>query len=160
MVRRKYQPKDGMDIGTPEMARRFTIVPKLSSPTVMSMKILDGSEADRMLMQDEITAVEHGTLNTLAKRLRDFGYDELRSPNYEGSGGGLDPEIVGDRKANKIRGAVDLIAKMDSHPHIGRYRRKKLVNLSLYDAPWGNKRNQIEELHACIHALEDIFIRR
>jgi hypothetical protein len=114
---------------------------------------------DKLLMHDVITSAEHGTLGTLAKRLRDYGYDDLRSPNYEGVIS-ADASAVADKKADKIRGAVNLIGKMDAHPTIGRHRRKKLVNLALYDAPWGDKRNQIEDIKHCIRALDDIFMRK
>jgi hypothetical protein len=159
MTRRKYQPRDGMDTGAPLLHRHFTVVPRLVNPTTMTMKSIDQTEADKMLMNDTITPAEHGTLNTLAKRLREYGYDDLRSPNYDGVISS-DPELVSAKKADKIRGAVALIDRMDKHPGIGRYRRKKLINLALIDAPWGNKRNQVEDLKATIAAMDEIFMRR
>lgn len=159
MAKKKYSPKQGMDTGSPMLARKFTVVPKLASPTVLTMKILDGTEVDKMLMNDEITPTQHGTLNTLARRLREYGYDDLRSPNYEGVASS-DPELVAEKKAEKIRGAVALLDKMDKHHQIGRYRRKKLVNLALVDAPWGDKKAQVEDLKICIAALDDIFMQR
>lgn len=156
MPKRKYQQvaKDAMDAGSPMMARHFTIVPKLSSPTTMAMRVLNGSEIDKMLMDDAVTTVEHATLCTLAKKLRDFGYSDLRSPNYE-SPIHADASGVGDKKADTIRGAVALIGKMDDA--MGRFNRKKLINLALYDAPWGNN---ADALKTCIRAMDNIFNRK
>lgn len=158
MKRRKYQqPHEAMDVGSPMLARHFTIIPKLSSPTTLAMKVLDSTEMDKLLMNDVLTSAEHGTLVTLAKRLEDCGFSDLRSPAYD-SPIHADPSEVADKKADKIRGAVSLIAKMDNA--MGRYNRKKIINLALYSAPWGDKRNQIEDLKHCIRKLDDIFTRR
>lgn len=149
-----------MDVGSPQLARHFTIVPKLSSPTTLSMKILDSSEMDKLLMQDVLTPAEHGTLVTLAKRLEDCGFSELRSPAYD-SPVHADPSAVADKKADKIRGAVALIEKLDKA--IGRYNRKRIINLALYSTPWTGqypKRNQIEDLKHCIRSIDEIFTRR
>lgn len=143
-----------MDAGSPMMAKHFSIVPKLSSPTTMVMKVMDNGELDSMLMHDTITTNEHATLCTLAKKLRDFGYSDLRSPNYE-SRIHADASGVADKKADTIRGAVALIGKMDTA--MGRFNRKKLINLALYDAPWGDDTNSLKE---CIAHMDNIFIRK
>ena len=155
MARRRKT--DAMDMGTPELARKFTVVPKLSSPTETSMKVLDGNEIDRLLLHDLITPAQHGTLNNLARRLHSFGFIGLKSPDYA-SRIHADAELVADKKAETIRGAVSLIKKMDGHPSIGRGRREKLVNMVVHDAPWGKLRHQVEDLHHCIRALDDIFL--
>lgn len=158
MPRRKPKAK-GMDAGTPELARHFKIVPKLSDPTTLTMKVMDGSEIDRLLMHDVIDPAQHSTLAMLAKRLHGYGFVGLKSPDYS-SRIFADATAVAEKKAESLRGAVHLIDKMDKHPHIGSFRRKKLVNLVLQEAPWGKLRHQIEELHHCIRALDDIFIGR
>src|SRR6478736_2700458 len=129
--------RDAMDAGTPQMARHFTVVPKLVSPTETTMKVLDGGEIDRLLLHDVINPNHHGTLSMLAKRLYAYGFSGMRSPDYASPPTHLDPELVSAKKAETIRGAVALIKKMDGHPHIQRHRRVKLVNLVLYDAGWG-----------------------
>ena len=141
------------------MARHFSIVPKLTDPTTLSMKVMDGSEIDTLLLHDVISTMQHATLSTLAKRLHGYGFVGLKSPDYT-SPVFSDQSIVSDNKAQTIRGAVHLFDKMDKHPHIGKFRRKKLVHLVLQDAPWGKFRHQVEELHAVINALDDIFMRR
>jgi len=123
------------------------------------MKIMDGSEVDRMLMNDSITAAEHGTLMVLTRRLQKFGFMGLRSPAYD-SPVHADPELVADKKATVIRGAVSLIDRMDKHPAIGKARRQKLINLVLEDVPWGKLRHQIEDVRHCIRALDDLFLSR
>src|SRR6478609_8801608 len=152
-MKRKKTITEGMDAGSPQMARHFTIVPKLSSPTTTSMKVLDGSEIDELLLKDVINPAEHGTLNSLASKLLACGFSALRSPDYS-SPIFSDPSIVSDKKAQALRGAVHLIDKMDKHEKIGPHRRKKLINLVLQDVPWtGDK----EELKACVFALDDVF---
>lgn len=151
---RRHKQMDGMDQGTPEMARRFTLVPKLSDPTTLTMKNMAGDEVDKLLLNDLITAMQHSTLQTLAKRLHGYGFIGLKSPDYS-SPVFSDATEVSARKAETIRGAVSLIAKMDKHMSIGRHRRKQVVNLCLYDAPWAGT-----GLSDVILALDDIFLNR
>lgn len=160
--RRKYQQHEAMDMGTAQMAKHFTIVPKLTDPTTLAGRIMDGTEIDKLLLNDVIDTMQHATLQTLAKKLHGFGFVGLKSPDYS-SPIHADATAVSDKKANAIRGAVHLFDKMDKHPDIGMYRRKKLVNMALQDAPWSTKRllrHQIEELHACCRALDDVLMRR
>lgn len=154
MPRKQRKVMDGADYGTPELSRRFTIVPKLSDPTTLTGKVLDEDEVDRMLFRDAITSMQHSTLQTLAKRLHSYGFVGLKSPDYS-SPIHADATLVADKKAHTIRGAVHLIDKMDGHPDITRERRIRLVNLVLHDAPWKG-----DDLHACIKALDDIFLNR
>ena len=159
MAKRKRSITNAADFGTPEMARHFSIVPKLSDPTTLTGKVMDGDEIDRLLMQDVISPAEHGTLRSFEKKLHGFGFVSLKSPDYS-SPIHADATAVADRKADTIRGAVHLFSKMDKHPDIGPHRRKKLVNMALMDAPWGKLRHQIEELHATVEALNDVFLRK
>lgn len=156
MAKKRKQSDMGMDAGTPEMARHFNIVPRLSSPTTTTMKVLDGNEIDRLLLVDAINPSQHATLTTLANKLLACGFSALRSPDYS-SPIFSDPSVVADKKANTIRGAVSIIKRMDNHSLIGKYRRKQTVNLVIQDAPW---KGQMEELHAIIRALEEILIGR
>lgn len=159
MTRKRRPPPSSIDFGTPQMARHFTIVPKLSDPTTLAGKVMDGSEIDRLLLVDAIDPAQHATLSMLAKRLHGYGFMGMKSPDYS-SPIHADATAVADKKAESLRGAVHLISKMDKHPHIGAFRRKKLVNLVLQEAPWGKLRHQIEELHSCVRALDDIFVGR
>lgn len=156
---KKPKKTEHADFGTKEMARHFTIVPKLSDPTTFTGKVMDGTEIDTLLLNDVINTMQHATLSTLAKRLHGFGFVGLKSPDYS-SRIFADATAVSEKKAETIRGAVSLFQKLDLHPHIGSHRRKKLVNLVLEDVPWGKLRHQMEELHACISALDDVFLGR
>lgn len=147
--------RQSMDAGTIEMSRRFTIVPKLAGPNTLTMKVMDGDEIDRMLLKDAINPMQHATLQTLGKRLHRYGMVGLRSPDYASPPSHLDPEQVSERKATLIRGAVKLISSMDDHQTIGRVNREALINLVLHGSPWGRG-----DLHACILALDDIFLKR
>lgn len=157
--RKVKEAPSGADYGTKELSRHFRIVPKLTDPSTMAGRVMDGDEVDRLLLIDAIDTMQHATLRTLQKRLHGFGFVGMRSPDYS-SPIHADATAVGDKKAETIRGAVHLFERLDKHPHIGMHRRKKVVNLVIQDAPWGDKRHQYEELHHVIRALDDIFISR
>ena len=78
---KKPKKTEHADFGTKELARHFTIVPKLSDPTTFTGKVMDGSEIDTLLLHDVITTMQHSTLCTLAKRLHGFGFVGLKSPD-------------------------------------------------------------------------------
>jgi hypothetical protein len=151
---RRHKQMNGADYGTSEMSRQFTIVPKLSDPTTLTGKVMDGDEVDRMLLRDEINPMQYATLCTLAERLHGYGFIGIKSPDYS-SPVFSDATEVSARKADTIRGAVSLIAKMDRHASIGRHNRKRVINLVCVRAPWVGS-----GLDAVIMALDDIFINR
>lgn len=155
MSRRKRPETQPLDMGTPQLQRRFTVVPKYSDPTTLTAKILDGSEVDRLLLKDAIDPVQHGTLNTLTKKMHAFGFIGLKSPSYDGAIH-ADPAQVSAKKAELMRGAVSLIDRMDRHPKIGRALRTRLINLALYDKPWGS---DLVNLTEAVKGLDDLFQR-
>lgn len=153
-----------MDMGTREFSQHHLVIPKLVDPTTMAGRVLDATEIDRLLLNEAIGIIMHGTLEAFAKKLHSFGFVGLKSPDYS-SPIFADATAVSEKKANLIRGAVALFNRMDKHPDIGPYRRKKIVNLVLTDAPWQGKKkqlseDQIEELHKVIRALDQIFSQR
>ncbi len=115
--------KEPRDYGTPELARQFTVVPKLSGPTITTMKVVDDCEIDRLLLRDEITANEHGTLEGFMRRLHKMGFVGIRSPNYE-SPIHADPSLVGDKRAASVRGMVRIFKRLNDR--IGQSRRQAL----------------------------------
>lgn len=155
MARKRKVHISPADMGTPELARRLTVVPKLVNPTTYAGKVIDGSEIDRLLMADAITPAQHATLGLLAKKLHGYGFYALKSPDYA-SRVHADATAVAEKKAESLRGAVHLIEKMDRHKDIGRYRRKKLINLVLLDAPY----EEVEELQTAVFALDNLFSGR
>jgi hypothetical protein len=161
MAKRRKETSEiqAMDPGAPLLVRHFKVVPKLTDNSTRAMRVLDGTEIDALLFRDEIDHIQHSTLTLFSRRLQSYGYMNLKSPSLEG-GVSADPAIVSDKKAQALRGAVQLIDRLDRHPHIGKYRRKKLVQLATEDAAWGKLRHQIEELHSVIRALDDILMKR
>lgn len=148
--------KNPKDFGTPELARRFSVVPKLSGLNNYSAKIVDETEIDRLLLADRITSTEHATLEGLLKRLHKANFVGLKSPAYDAPVS-ADPSAVGDRKAQLIRAMVKIIEKMDSHRDIGRAKRVALVNLVLVDMVWPGDDTSLKQ---CIRALDSVFTRR
>lgn len=159
MARKRKTQIEAADFGTPQLARHFTVVPKLVDNNTRAGRVLDGTEVDAMLLHDLIDPAQHSTLTLFARKLQSYGFSGIKSPDYSGRIH-ADPTLVSERKAEALRGAVQMIEKLDRHPHIGKYRRKKLVNLVTEDAPWGKLRHQIEELHHCIRALDDILMKK
>lgn len=147
-----------IDMGTSEMARRFTIVPTYTSHTDRASRVMDGTEVDRMLLNDQLSINQHATLNLLARKMNSFGMGSIKSPDYSGRIHS-DATLIAEHKAQALRGAVHLIDKLDRHPHVGKYRRKRLINLVMEDGKWGDLRHQLEELWACVSVLDDLFTR-
>lgn len=145
---------DPKDYGTPEIAKRFTVVPKLSQSSGMHMKVADDTEIDRLLLRDEINMSQHATLEGFMRRLHKMGFVGVRSPDYE-SPINLDPAQVGDRRANAVRGMVSIFRRLDDR--ITPTRRREMVNLCLMDTPWPGDQ---ASLHDCIGALDDVIAGR
>lgn len=145
---------DRKDYGTSEIAKRFTVVPRLSQSSGMHMKVVDDTEIDRLLLRDEISPNQHATLEGFMRRLHKMGFVGVRSPDYE-SPVNLDPAQVGDRRANSVRGMVNIFRRLDRR--ITPTRRREMVNLCLMDVPWPGDR---DSLHVCIAALDDVIAGR
>lgn len=140
------------DYGTDEIKRRFNVVPKLSGPNTMAMKVVSETEIDRMLFNDKITPTQHASLEGLMRRLHKAGFVGLKSPAYD-SPIHADASAVGDRKANLIRSVVALFARLDEK--IGAKKRRALVDLVLKDIEWPD-----DDLDDIIVRLEDAIAGR
>lgn len=121
------------DYGTSELRRHFTVVPKLSGPNTMAMKVIDSTEIDRLLLDDVIMPSHHASLEGLMRRLHKAGFVGLKSPTYD-SPIHADATAVGDKKANLIRSIVALFTRLDAK--IGPGKRRALVDLVLRDVSW------------------------
>lgn len=146
--------KDPKDYGTAEIARQFQVVPKLSGLHSYHMKVMDEVMIDQMLLRDEITVNQHSTLEGFMRRLHKMGFVGVRSPSYE-SPVHADPSIVADKRAASVRGMVKIFRRLDER--IGSNHRKALVSLCLQDIKWPG---DMQELHTCIRALEDVIAGR
>lgn len=146
--------KEPRDYGTSEIARQFTVVPKLSGPQSYAAKVMDETEIDRLLLRDEITSNEHGTLEGFMRRLHKMGFVGIRSPNYE-SPIHADPSLVGDKRAASVRGMVRIFKRLNER--IGQSKRQALVDLCLRDMEWPGDRLSLKE---CIRALDDVIAGR
>lgn len=123
------------DYGTPEIARRFRVVPKLTGPNSYAGKVIDDTEIDRLLAEDRIDSTEYSILEAFRMRLRKASYDSLRSPDFNASVR-ADPSLIGDRKARAVTTVIGIIGDMDKHEKIGREKRDGLINLVTEDRPW------------------------
>lgn len=139
------------DFGSPELAKRFTIVPKLSATSGYHGKVLDDNEIDTLLLKDQINATEHSMLVALLQKLHKATFVGLKSPDFNGVAHS-DPSRLADRKAHAVMSVCNLIKMMDKM--IGRGHRAALINLVLLDAPWPST---IKELRLCIAALQDVM---
>lgn len=139
------------DYGSPELARRFTVVPKLTASNGYTGKVVDDSELDRLLLTDTISSAEYSLLTALLQRLHKATYVGLKSPDFGGVAYS-DPSLIADRKAKAVRSIIRTIRAMDRT--MGRANRMALIDLLLLDRPWPY---DLPCLHRCVDALEDLF---
>lgn len=143
------------DHGTNEIARRFTVVPKLTRGMYgYNAKVVDETEIDRLVLRGTITPAQHGTLEGFLRKLHKLGFVGVKSPNLD-SPVYADPAIVGDKRAQAVRGMVKIFIRLDEK--MGADKRRALVNLVLIDTPWpGDDASLVES----IEWLEDAIIGR
>ena len=149
----KRKHLDVRDYGTPEIARRFRVVPKLTGPNSYAGRVLDDTEIDRLLSEDRIDSTEYSILEAFNQRLRKASYDALRSPDFNATVR-ADPSLIGDRKARAVATVIGIIGDMDKHEKIGRSKRNGLINLVSQDQPWSLG---METLHRSVGALQGIL---
>lgn len=145
---KNYSPKD---YGPPELARRFTVVPRLSLTNGFTGKVVDDNEVDRLLMRDEINALEHSLLVAMFRALRHASFVGLKSPDFNAVAA-PDPVRMADRKALAVRRVAGLMIALDRQ--VGSRLRCALVDLVLLDRPWPYPSAL---LHEGILALQHVF---
>ncbi len=144
------------DYGTPELARRFSVVPKLNGAYTYGAKVMDDTEIDRLLMKDRINPTQHSILQAFASRLEQAGYNGVKAIDYNATHHS-EPHTMGDRMHVKVSRAIYLRRAMVDHEKIGRGRDQALVSLVSEDMPWpGNDAS----LHEAIDGLQQILTRR
>lgn len=152
MTRRKTSSTvRASDYGTNELAKRFTVVPKLTLSSGYMGKVVDDSEPDRLLLTDVISSSEYSLLIALLQRLHKATFVGLKSPDFNGIAHS-DPSLIGDRKAKAVRSIIRVMGAMDKA--MGRANRAALVNLVLLDTPWPY---DLACLHRCVDALESLL---
>lgn len=139
------------DYGAPELAKRFTVVPKLTASNGYTGKVVDDSEIDRLLLYDHISSVEYSLLVALLHKLHRATFIGLKSPDFNGVAHS-DPSRIADRKANAVMSICHVIKLMDRV--MGRINRAALVDLVLLDAAWPF---DMTCLHKCVLALEGVL---
>lgn len=143
------------DYGTPELARRFSVVPKLIGNSY-GARVMDDTEINRLLMKDLINPLQHSLLRALAEKLERASFNELRAINYDATHFS-EPHTMGDRKAERLARARNLIKGMITHHLIGEQRFDALVRLVSEDQPWPYG---IEALHDAVSGLQVILTNR
>lgn len=139
----KKTEREHADFGTPELAKRLTVVPKLTGGGFSYQgKVMDENEIDRLLLNDRITSAEHSILGAFMAKLVKANFVGVRSPSYD-SAMHADPATVGDRRANIVRSVVALFKRLDGD--MGRGKRVALTNLVLTDAPWPASDDDLKE---------------
>ena len=131
------------DYGTPELGKRFTIVPKLTRGLYgYNAKVVDEHEIDRMLLRDEITGAQHSILEAFVDRLHAVGFLALRSPEYDARISG-DPSIIADNRAKRLRRIVRVFMALDRK--VGHVKRRALVDLCLQERPWNGDKPSLSD---------------
>jgi|SRR6478736_502582 hypothetical protein len=137
------------DYGTRELAKRFTVVPRLTLSNGYTGKVVDDTEIDRLLLNDVIGSDEYSLLVALLHRLHRASFVGLKSPDFTGIGHVADPTRLAERKANAVLTVVHVVKVMDQK--MGSVYRAALINLVLLDTPWPYGK---ASLHDCITALD------
>jgi hypothetical protein len=141
------------DYGPGELARRFTVVPKLSLSNGYCGKVVDDTEIDRLLFHDRINATQHSILVAFLRVLKDASFIGLKSPDFNAISA-PDPVGIADRKAKAVFKVVGIIRALDQKA--GRAIRCALIDLIISDRPWPDGLS----LDHGILALQDIFANR
>jgi hypothetical protein len=141
------------DTGTQELARRFTVVPKLASPNTWTSKVIDETEMDRLLVNDDITSAEYSILVALLKRLR-RSFGSLQSPEFTMRIVAKHPSGMADRKARSIYGVVNLIKGMDKV--MGSAKRRAMIDLVFVEVRWPY---EMPDLKICIGQMQILLSR-
>jgi hypothetical protein len=155
MTKRKtsFSTRGATDYGSPELAQRFTVVPKLTASNGFHGKVADDTEIDSLLLHDVISALEHSLLMALLQRLHKAMFIGIKSPDLNGVAYS-DPSRLADRKANAVMSVCGLISRMDIA--MGRVCRSALIDLVIGDVPWPSHLN----LHRATLALQDCLADR
>lgn len=139
------------DYGSPELAKRFTVVPKLTASNGYQGKVLDDSEIDRLLLNDTISAVEYSLLVALLHKLHRATFVGLKSPDFNGVAHS-DPSRIAARKANAVMSVCYIVKGMDKA--MGKQYRIALIDLVLLDIPWPF---DVTCLRTCVRALDGVL---
>lgn len=143
------------DHGTREIARQFTVVPKLTRGSYgFNLRVMDETAIDVLLLKGTINPNHHATLEGLMRRLHRMGFVGIKSPNME-SPVFADPATVGDKRAAAVRGMVKIFMALDKK--MGADKRRSLVNLVLMDVSWPG---DDPSLLQCIKDLDDVIAGR
>lgn len=149
---KKTPNHEPIDVGTDEIHKQRTIVPKLTrGMSGYNMRVMDETEVDRLLLSEAITPNHHSTLERFLVKLHKVGFGGLRSPDYS-SPIHADATAVGDKKAIALKGISALIEEMDSQ--LGRPVRVLLVALVTEDREWPHSD---ESLRIIVERLERII---
>lgn len=151
LTKQKHSSTRATDYGPSELAKRFTVVPKLTTSNVYTGKVVDDSEIDRLLFLDRINALEHSLLVALLNRLHRAMFIGLKSPDFNGVAHS-DPSRISERKAVAVMGICHIVKAMDKV--MGHANRMALINLVLLDVPWPNG---LPVLHDCVLTLQDVL---
>lgn len=122
---------DIRDTGTPELARRRRIQPRLVQGHY-DLYVVDGSGPDRLLSDGHINTIEHATLLSFTVLMHRANMLGPKSPATERVTNS-DPSFISQKVADAMKRVSMVIAGLDRN--IGRKAREEIVNLCMLDKP-------------------------
>jgi hypothetical protein len=144
--------KETVVLGTPEFQTKYTIVPKLRNLWDYHAKVIDGSELDRLLIEEIVTPSQHNTLERFAAILNRAGYARYSSIDLSGSGH-FDPSHAAEKKSKSMLRIVKILEYVDKKA--GKKARMDMVNMLTVDS----KVQSTDHIKSVVNALEIYFSR-
>jgi hypothetical protein len=144
---------DIRDIGTPELAKRRRIQPRLKAGRGYDydLYVVDGSGPDKLLSDGKIGTNEHATFLAFTVLMHKANMLGPKSPAMERVTNS-DPSFVSQKVADAMRRVSVVISRLDQK--IGRKAREEVVNLCMLDTPLSNASLAISMANALRDSLD------
>lgn len=127
--------EEARDTGTPELAKRRRVQPRLNSRFSYDLYVADGSGPDKLLSDGLIDTNQHATLLAFTVMMHRANMLGPKSPAMERVTNS-DPSMISQKVADAMRGVSRVIRNLDLK--IGRNMREQVVNLCMLDQPLAN----------------------
>lgn len=144
---------DTRDIGTPELAKRRRIQPRLKAGRGYDydLYVVDGSGPDRLLSDGAISTNDHATFLAFTVLMHKANMLGPKSPAMERVTNS-DPSFVSQKVADAMKRVSVVIGRLDKK--IGRAAREEVVNLCMLDLPLSDTTTAVAKAVALRDSLD------
>lgn len=148
-------PSEARDTGTPELAKRRSIQPRLVQGHY-DLYVVDGSGADRLLLAGTIDTVQHASLLAFTVLLHKAQMLGPKSPATERVTNS-DPSQISDKVAEAMKKVAVVINQLDKK--VGRKTREDVVNLCMLDRDVSDRTSLADAIDALRSGLDIAYAR-